>query len=156
MIPKILVAVAAFALHPTAACAQEVDGGDLAAQAPKPLAGKKLVVYIKSDETRQVGLGLFTARMAARAGAKVTVILGADGTEFALKAGKQEKFIATDETPREMIAKLAEVGGTVYVCKLCSTTRGYESDEFIGDAEIVTMKEIFATLFEDDARSLEF
>lgn len=156
MFRKCMTTFAALALLPVAVSAQEGGSAPQAEVAPKPLAGKKLVVYVKSDETRQVGLGLFTARMAARAGANVTVILGADGTELALKKGKQEKFIATEETPREMIGKVLENGGTVYVCKLCATTQGYEAGDFIDNVQIVTMKEIFMVLFAEDAKSLEF
>lgn len=156
MIRKFMVAVAAFALFPVAASAQDGGSGEQAAPAPKPLEGKKLVVYIVSDETRQAGLGLFTARMAARAGAKVTVILAADGVRFGLKKGKQEQFIAVDETPRELLTTFMGFGGTVYVCKICVPAQGLEASDFIDGAQVITMKEIFGVLFEDNVKTLEF
>lgn len=155
MIRKFIIAIAALALLPTAAMAQE--GGDTQqAPAPQPLAGKKLVVYITSDDTRQAGLGMFTARMAARAGANVTVILGADSLTFARKDGRQEKFVAIDETPRDILKSVVGFGGRVLICKICVPVLGLEEGDFIDDVQVVTMRDIFGSLFEDGVKTLSF
>lgn len=137
-----------------AATAQTAN--DSGANAPLLLAGEKLVVFIKSDEIRQVGMGLHLARGAAKQGGTVTVIFGADGVKYPLRNGVQDIFGATSETPREIITDIIAAGGKAYVCKLCTTWLDYEEADFIENVSIVDGRKIFQVLFADGAQSLEF
>ncbi len=153
MIRSVFIA-AALALSPLTACAQTPPPAPVASEAP--LAGKSLVVMIKTDAIRQAGMGLHLARSAARKGADVTVIFGADGVAYPQKDIDQVVFEATGETPRKMIGDILAAGGDVYVCKLCTIWLELESDDFIDGVEIVTSMTIFDALFADGAQSLEF
>ena len=159
MLRRFILAAAFSVLPLTAACAQTpMTPVEAATQniAPTPLVGEKLVVFIKTDEIRQVGMGLHLARGAAKKGAAVTVIFGADGVYYPLRDGVQESFGATGETPRTMITEIVAAGADVYVCKLCATWLEFEDADFIDGVQIVNGMAIFEKLFEDDAASLEF
>ncbi len=144
----------ALALASLAACAQTPAPVPTAVEAP--LAGEKLVVFIKTDAIRQVGMGLHMARSAATKGADVTVIFGADGVIFPQRTGDQDVFEATGELPRKMIADIVAAGADVYVCKLCTIWLDLGDDDFLPGVEIVKSMTIFDALFADGARSLEF
>ena len=121
-----------------------------------PLAGEKLVVFVKTNQIRQVGMGLHLARAATRKGATVTVIFGADAVIFPQILGDQDVFDATGETPRAMIADILAAGGDVQICKLCAVTLSLLQSDFVDGVEIVDGSQIFETLFAPGAQSLEF
>tara|TARA_R110000796_G_scaffold41234_1_gene102083 strand:+ start:137 stop:541 length:405 start_codon:yes stop_codon:yes gene_type:complete len=120
------------------------------------LQGEVLVVMVKTGEIRQAGMGLHLARAAAKKGADVTVIFGADAVGFPQVSGDQPVFEATGETPRQMIIEIMQNGGDVNVCKLCTVWLELEQNDFMDGVEIVNGQAIFDALYQDDAVTLEF
>ncbi len=122
----------------------------------KPLAGEKLVVFIKSGDVTESGMGLALAHSAVKKGAKVTVVLGANAAWFPARFGGQGIFAAKGKTPREMLQTIISDGGTVFLCGLCAEFHQLKEEHLIEGVKIVKSIKIWERLFEDNARSMYF
>jgi len=122
----------------------------------KPLEGKKLVVIIKTGDVMEAGMGLALSHSAVKKGAKVTVVLGANGALYPAVKGGQGIFAAKGKTPREMLKAIIADGGTVYLCKTCAVYQGLKQEDLIEGAEIASSIKIFNALYEDGARSMTY
>lgn len=122
----------------------------------KPLAGKKLVVTVKTGDVTEAGMGLSLAHSAVKKGAQVTVVLGANAAWYPAKKGGQNIFAAKGKTPREMLTAIIKDGGSVYLCSLCAEYLSFTQDDLIDGVEIVKSIKIWNKLFEEDVRRLSF
>lgn len=122
----------------------------------KPLDGKKLVVFIKTADVMEAGMGLALSHSAVKKGAKVTVVLGANAALYPAKKGGQNIFAAKSKTPREMLTGIVADGGIVYLCKTCAVHQGLKQEDLIEGVEIVSSIKIFNALYEDGVRSMSY
>ncbi len=121
-----------------------------------PLDGKKIVITIKTADVTEAGMGIALANSAAKKGAKVTVVLGANAALYPVKDGGQNIFAAKKQTPRELLGMVIKNGGTVYLCSLCATFQNIEQDDLIDGVDIVQSIKIWDRVFEDGAKSMTF
>ncbi len=122
----------------------------------KPLKGEKLVVIIKTGDVTEAGMGLALAHSAVKKGAKVTVVLGANGALYPAVKGGQQIFAAKKKTPKEMLTAIMADGGAVYICKTCAVFHGLEKKDFISGIQIAPSLQIFNAMFEDGARVMSY
>lgn len=122
----------------------------------KPLEGKKLVVFVKTADPTEAGMGLSLAHSAVTKGAKVTVVLGANAAFYPVKKYGQNVFAAKGQTHRDMLKTIIADGGQVYLCGLCAKHHGLKTEDLIDGVKIVKSIKIFEALYEENARSMSF
>lgn len=126
------------------------------AEQVKMLAGKRLVVIVKTSDVNQAGMAFSLAESALGKGAEVTIILGANASTFPFLKGGQDIFAAKEMTPREMLGRIFKRGGTVYICELCAEYKEFGEEELLAGVKIVKSKEIFAKMYEDNVRVMSY
>jgi len=122
----------------------------------KPLAGKKLMISIKSPPVQLTGMGLAFAISAQSKGAAVTVVLGAKPHKVASKNGGKDYFKAMNMTLNDMLKKFISLGGKVYVCKMCTKNSGLTQKDMVKGAQIVTSIKIWEKLYEPGMKNMDF
>ncbi len=122
----------------------------------KMMTGKRLVVIIKTDNVGEAGMGLSLAESGLRLGGEVTVVLGAGASTYPLLNGGQEIFAAKEMTPREMLTRIIERGGAVYICELCADFKGFTEKNLLNGVKIVKSNKIFAKMYEDNVRIMSY
>jgi len=122
----------------------------------KPLAGKKMVIVISSDQNEKAGMGITLGLSASKKGADVTIVLGAKALKFALKKGKQSIFLAKKLTHREILKRAIKNGAHLQVCYMCAKALGLTDKNFIKGSHVVKSLKIFNKIYESDAKVLSF
>lgn len=122
----------------------------------KPLENKKMVILVSSGEIEKAGMGITLGLSAAKKGAKVTIVLGANALKFALKKGDQNVFLAKKLTHREILQKAITNGAQLQICYMCATALGLTDKDFINGANIVKSIKIFNKIYEDGSKVLSF
>ncbi len=159
----LFILLALFALNSTAFAAFDLIVKPSQEEEPikkspaKPaLTGKKLLIMISSEGLEKVGMGMTLGLSASKNGIAVTYIIGANALKYALKEGKQNKFLAKALTPREILQKAIKLGAKVEICYMCAQALGLDENDFIQGAQIVHSKAIFETLFQENSKVLSF
>ena len=124
--------------------------------AGKPLAGKKLMVSIKSPPVQLTGMGLALATSALMKGADVTVVLGAKPHKIASKKGGDALFKPMNMTLQQMLKKFIAAGGRVYICKMCLKGSGLTQKDMIKGAKVITSGKIWEKLYEPGMKNMDF
>ncbi len=122
----------------------------------KSFAGKKLLIMISSGELEKAGMGFALGLSATKKGIEVTYIIGAKALPSALLKGKQNKFIATDMTHRQILQEAIKEGASVQICSICAQALGLKEADFIKGAKIVKSKAIFETMYSEETKVLSF
>lgn len=122
----------------------------------KPLAGKKMVIVVSSDQNEKAGMGITLGLSGAKKGADVTIVLGAKALKFALEKGEQNIFLAKKLTHKAILKKAIENGAHIQICYMCAKALGLTDKDFIAGAKVVKSLKIFNKIYEDEARVLSF
>jgi predicted peroxiredoxin len=118
--------------------------------------GKKIVFMVSSGNLQKAGFGFSLALGASSKGIDTTVVLGADALKFALVSGKQNLFLAKQMMPRDMLLKVMELDGVVYVSSVCAEALGVKQEDFIAGVKIVEDDEVFSKVYETDSKVLSY
>ena len=118
--------------------------------------GKKLFIMINSSDLQKAGMGLSLALDAAQKGTQTTILLGAKALLFAQAKGKQNKFIALDMTPREMLEKALKSSASLQIYALCASTQGVTKSDFIKGANLIKSEEVLEKIYKKDTKLLSF
>ena len=122
----------------------------------KTLSGKKLVVFVNNGDLQVAGMGFGIALSAVKQGAGVTIIIGANALKYALKDGEQNIYFAKERTPRSLLEEALKSGATIQLCSANTNEMGLDEDDFIDGAKEVISTEIFAKVFESEAKIISF
>jgi predicted peroxiredoxin len=118
--------------------------------------GKNMVFLISSGELMKASMGFTLGLSGAKKGYGVTLVLGADSLKYALKEGKQNRFLAKDLTPREILAKALKNGAKIYICYMCAKALNLNESDFIDGVKIVKSNSIFDEIFRENSKVLSF
>ena len=122
----------------------------------KTLAGKKLVIFVSSDNLQQVGMGFGIVLSAVKQGATVTLVLGANTVKYALKEGQQNIYFAKNKTPRMLLESALKSGVEIQLCSANTDEMELDEDDFIDGVKLVISTEIFTKVFEDNTKVISF
>jgi len=122
----------------------------------KTLSDKKLVVFVSSGNLKKAGMGFALALSGVKQGADVTIVIGADAIEYALKEGRQNIYYAKDRTPRQLLEEALKSGATIQMCSANTEEMSLDEDDFIDGVNIVISTQIFAKVFEENTRVISF
>jgi len=122
----------------------------------KPLEGKKMVIVISSGEIEKAGMGMTLGLSAAKKGANVTIVIGANALKYARLEGDQHLFLAKKLTHREILLKAIKNGANVQICYMCAKALGLTDKDFIKGSKVVKSLKIFNKIYEDGAKVLSF
>jgi predicted peroxiredoxin len=124
--------------------------------ADKPLTGKKLLIMISSGELEKASMGFTLGLSAAKKGVHTTIVIGAKALSLAKLEGIQNKFIAKDMTPRQILQEAIKEGASIQICGICAKAQALTEQNFIKGVQIVTSKNIFDTMYEEGTKVLSF
>lgn len=125
--------------------------------ADKPLTGKNLVVFVTAADVNKAGMGMTIGMAAsAQAGANVTIVVGAGATQYILKEGKNSYFKPMDKSIQAVLKDAIASGTNVYLCGMCAKALGLKDSDLIPGAKVVEGADIFAKIYEKDARVISF
>jgi predicted peroxiredoxin len=122
----------------------------------KTLSGKKLVVFVSSDNLQQVGMGFGMVLSAVKQGASVTLVLGANAVKYALKEGQQNVYFAKNKTPRALLELALKSGVTIQLCSANTDQMELDEDDFIDGVKLVISTDIFEKVFEEGSKIISF
>ncbi|MCH9740238.1 MAG: DsrE family protein [Epsilonproteobacteria bacterium] len=123
----------------------------------KPLNGKNLVVFVSSSDVNKAGMGLTIGMAAsAKAGANVTIVVGAGATQYILKDGKNSYFKPMDKSLQEVVKMAIDSGANVYLCGMFAKALGLSNADLVTGAKVVEGADIFGKLYMPDVRTMSF
>ncbi len=122
----------------------------------KTLSGKKLVVFVSNGDLQVAGMGFGMALSGVKQGADVTIVIAANALKYALKDGEQNIYFAKDRTPRALLEEAVKSGAIIQLCSANTNEMGLDEDDFIDGAKEVISTEIFAKVFESEAKIISF
>lgn len=122
----------------------------------KPLADKKMVIVISSGEIEKAGMGMTLGLSAAKKGANVTIVIGANALKYAQIKGVQHQFLAKKLTHREILKKAIKYGANIQICYMCATALGLTDKDFIEGSKVVKSIKIFNKMYEEGSKVLSF
>jgi predicted peroxiredoxin len=122
----------------------------------KTLSNKKLVVFVNSGNLQQAGMGFGIALSGTKQGADVTIVIGANAIQYALKENSQNIYFSKNKTPKQLIIDAIKSGATVQLCSANTDEMGLDEDDFIEGTSIVISTQIFAKVFEEGTRVISF
>jgi len=122
----------------------------------KTLSGKNLVVFVSNGDLQVAGMGFGIALSGVKQGANVTIVIGANAIQYALKEGDQNIYFAKKRTPRALIKDAIKHGAMVQMCSANTDEMNLDEDDFIEGVKTVISTQIFEKVFEKDTRVISF
>ena len=122
----------------------------------KTLSGKNLVVFVSNGDLQVAGMGFGIALSGVKQGANVTIVIGANAIQYALKEGEQNIYFAKGRTPRALIQDAIKQGATVQMCSANTDEMNLDEDDFVDGVKTVISTQIFAKVFEKETRVISF
>jgi len=122
----------------------------------KTLSGKKLVVFVSSENLQQAGMGFGLVLSAVKQGAEVTLVIGGNAVKYALKEGQQHIYFAKNKTPRMLLESALKSGVNIQLCSANTEEMELDEDDFLDGVKLVISTEIFAKVFEEDSKIISF
>ena len=122
----------------------------------KTLSGKKLVVFVSNGDLQVAGMGFGIALSAAKQGADVTIVVGANAVKYALKEGEQNVYFAKGRTARALLQDAVKSGAVIQMCSANTDEMNLDEDDFIDGVKMVISTEIFSKVFEEGSRIISF
>ncbi|NKQ40165.1 MAG: DsrE family protein [Sulfurovum sp.] len=124
--------------------------------AEMPYKGKKVVITLTSGDIMASGIGTALGLGAAKGGAEVTVIIGANSLKYVTKDGWAPEFPAKKKTIKEILQKMVEAGTKIFVCGMCAKVNGLAQSDFIKGAVISKPGPILDAMLDDVAKTFEY
>jgi predicted peroxiredoxin len=128
----------------------------IANAANKPFKGKKMVVTLASGDLMASGLGTALAWGAAKSGAEVTVIIGANSLKYVTKGGWGPKFPAKKKSIKTILKRMVDTGAEILICGMCAKVNGLSQSDFIDGAIISMPPPILNAMLDPEAKTFEY